>query len=482
MPKPLFLLSFLGIALLSHPPLRAQARVRPVAPAETDLTSPAPGRSVGQPAAAPTILQAYIRQGLDSNLALQQRNFDWEKARLGLRRAESLFYPQAGFSSQYTLADGGRTQSIPVGDLLNNVYSTLNALTASNKFPQVANQSIQFLPNDYHDTKLEITLPVINPDLRYNRQISGETINSRQADVDIYKRELVQQIRQGYYRYLQAGKAVEIYADALTLVKENLRVSEKFVENKMATREIVLRARSQVSQVESSLIESKNNLRNARSYFNFLLNRSLDEPVIVDSSLSRGLGRSVAQTVAGELPAAREELVKLKSAQKIMETNLKWSQSYMVPKLNAFYDVGFQGFGFHFDNNQFYQLAGVQLAWPLFKGYDNKYKIRQARLDISSVNEQYRELELQLTLQVRTTGNDYSSALEALSSLADEVESARETYRLTERRFAEGQALQIELVDARTQMTGAEIRYSLGQLTVLSKAADLERVTASYKF
>jgi outer membrane protein len=434
----------------------------------------------GNPVAAQSILNGYIRTGLDSNLALHQRTFDLQKATLSLSRAGSMFFPQAAFSSQYTLADGGRSQSIPVGDLLNNVYSTLNTLTASNKFRQVANQSIQFLPNDYHDTKMEITLPVLNQDLKYNRQVSGEMINASRADVDIYRRDLVQHIRQAYYRWLQAGKAVEIYTDALHSVKENLRVSEKFVENRMATKEMVLRARAQVSQVQSSLIGANNNLRNALAYFNFLLNRSLDETVTVDSSVWSAPAPSL-DPGAG-LPAGREELTKLRSVQKVMATNLKWSQAYVVPKLNAFYDVGFQGFGFHPGNNQFYQLAGVQLLWPLFKGNDNRYKIRQARLDISSVNDQYRELTQQLTLQTQTTGNDYSSSVEALQSLSDEVQSARESYRLTERRFAEGQALQIELIDARTQMTGAELRYSVGQLTVLSKAADLERVTASYKF
>src|SRR6185503_21207782 len=129
------------------------------------------------------ILGEYIRMGLDSNLALRQRSFDLQKALLDLKRAQSLFYPQATFSSQYTLAHGGRTQDIPVGDLLNGVYSTLNQLTASNKFPQVANQSIQFLPNDYHDTKMEVTLPLINTDLQHNRQVSSETINARRADL-----------------------------------------------------------------------------------------------------------------------------------------------------------------------------------------------------------------------------------------------------------------------------------------------------------
>src|SRR5579871_1755248 len=92
------------------------------------------------------VLDNYLRVGLDSNLALHQRNFDLQRAQLDLRRARSLFYPQAGFSSQYTLANGGRTQEIPVGDLLNGIYSTLNQLTGSNKLSPVTNQSIPFLP------------------------------------------------------------------------------------------------------------------------------------------------------------------------------------------------------------------------------------------------------------------------------------------------------------------------------------------------
>jgi len=435
---------------------------------------------------APTgILDRYIRLGLDSNLALHQRSFDLQKARIDLIRAQALFYPQAGFSSQYTVANGGRSQSIPVGDLLNNVYSTLNQLTSSNKFPQVANQSIQFLPNDYHDTKMEISFPIINTDLQHNRQVNRELINTRQNDLDIYRRDLVQKIRQAYYQYLQAGKAVAIYTNALGLAKENRRVSEKFVENRMATKEIVLRAQAQVSQVGSALIEAKNNLQNAIAYFNFLLNRGLDTTILTDESLMEGTVTTQALTElhpSPELPANREELARLGSYQKIFRSNLQYSKSYLAPKLNAFYDIGFQGFGFHFDGNQFYQLAGLQLQWTLFKGGENKYKIRQAQIDISAIGEQYRELTQQLTLQARTTTNDYYSAVESLQSLSDEVSSARETYRLAERRFNEGQALQIELVDARTQMTGAELRYSLGRLNVLNKAADLERVTASYKF
>jgi outer membrane protein TolC len=178
----------------------------------------------------------------------------------------------------------------------------------------------------------------------------------------------------------------------------------------------------------------------------------------------------------------REEFTRLKSYQQILQSNLSYDRNYLVPKLNAFYDVGYQGFGIHFNGTQFYQLAGVNLVWPLFKAGDNKYKIQQARIDIEAVDDQYRDLTQQLTLEQQTTVNNYHSAIEALQALADAAASAREAYRLVERRFDEGQALQVDVIDARNQYTNAEIRYSFGRLAVLNRAADLERVTAAYKF
>ena len=440
----------------------------------------AAGLFLAHTATAQDMLEAYLRKGLDSNLALRRQDFDLQKARLDLQRAKTLFYPQADFSSQYTLANGGRQQDIPIGDLLNNVYSTLNELTSSNKFPQVQNQAIQFLPNNFHDTKLEVSVPIINQNIRYNQQLKEELINNRQANTDVYRRELVKTIKQAYYRFLQADRSVAIYTNALTLVQENLRVSEKMVNNNVATKEIVLRAKAQVSQVQSSLIEATNNRKNAAAYFNFLLNEPLETVVAVDSTVA--VQYKAPEPVSFETPVGREELAQIKSSQKLLTTNLKLNRSYIVPTLNAFYNVGFQGFGLKFNGDQFYQLGGLQLRWSLFRANDNKYKIQQSLLDIDALSNQYKEVEQQLSLQVRTAYNDYYSSLQSQQALQDEVQSAQETYRLTDRRFREGQALQLELTDARTQLTNAQIRYSLAQLAVLNKAAEVERATASYQF
>jgi outer membrane protein TolC len=431
-------------------------------------------------ATAQTTMEQYIKKGLEGNLALHQKTFDLQKAELDLKRAKTLFYPQASLNSQYTLASGGRTQDIPIGDLLNNAYTTLNQLTGQNKFSQVSNQTISFLPNDFHDTRVEVTLPIINSDIYYNKAIKQELIHTQQADIDIYKRELVQRIKEAYYQYLQSGKAIDIYNNALALSSENLRVSEKFFQNTMATKETVLRAKAQVSQVKASLIEATNQQQNAVAYFNCLLNQSLDAPIIADTTILEKVTTTV--TTSLDVPVRREELAKLQSAQKVAGTAIKMNRSYIIPKLNAFYNIGYQGFGFHFNSDQFYQLGGLQFRWDLFKANDNKYKIRQSQLELEALNTQYKDVEQQLTLQVRTSANNYRSAVQTLQARIDEVQSTQETYRFAERRFREGQALQIELIDARTQLTNAQLNYSLAQLAVLTRAAELERVMATYSF
>jgi len=432
-----------------------------------------------QKANAQTILDGYVKTGLDSNLAVKQKSFDLKKSKLDLERARALFFPQVGLNAQYTLAEGGRTIEVPIGDLLNSVYSSLNQLTSSSKFPQVQNQSIQFLPNDYHDTKIEVTMPIYNPSLWYNKMIKAELINNQQQQVDLYKRELVREIKLAYYQFLQSRKAVSIYNNALATVNENLRFAEKLVKNNAATKEVVLKAKAQVSQVQTSVAASIQNEKNAVAYFNFLLNRPLETTIDVDSNIIRSVDNTM-QPIA-DAPSNREELKQLKSSQRALEINQKLTESYKLPVVSGFYNIGFQGYGYKFNDKQFYQLGGLQLQFNIFKGNDNKLRAKQNEIDIEAIKTQYENAESQILLQVTTAYNSYTSAVDAMHSSYDEVTSTREVFRLAESRFREGQALQIELIDARTQMTNAEIRYSLAQLAVLTKAAELERAMATYQ-
>ena len=122
---------------------------------------------------AQTHLEQYIKTGLSNNETIRQQQFLLDKSLWALKEAKSLFLPNVEFNGTYTLAGGGRTVDIPVGDLMNPVYKTLNQLTGTNNFPQVQNQSVLLNPNNFYDVKLHTTYPIINAEIAYNKKIKN---------------------------------------------------------------------------------------------------------------------------------------------------------------------------------------------------------------------------------------------------------------------------------------------------------------------
>lgn len=83
------------------------------------------------------------------NKELQARSFELKKAESSFMEAKAMYRPSVNFGAQYTLAYGGRSIALPIGDLFNPVYSTLNQLTGTNNFGSLENVETQFLPNNF---------------------------------------------------------------------------------------------------------------------------------------------------------------------------------------------------------------------------------------------------------------------------------------------------------------------------------------------
>src|SRR5690606_8530449 len=139
-----------------------------------------------------------------------------------------------------------RNIPLPIGDMLNPVYSTLNQLTQSDNFPQIENETINFLPRNYRDAHIRATMPIINTAIGHNRRIHEQQVRLSELEVDTYKRELVKEIKVAYYNYLTGLQAVQIYRSALDLANEGKRANEKLVESGKGLPAYVLRSGSEV--------------------------------------------------------------------------------------------------------------------------------------------------------------------------------------------------------------------------------------------
>jgi outer membrane protein TolC len=425
---------------------------------------------------AQTSLDAYINTALSNNETIKQQQFLLTKSLYALKEAKSLFLPTVGFNGTYTLAGGGRTVDIPVGNLMNPVYKTLNQLTGTNNFPQIQNQNVLLNPNNFYDAKIRTTYPIINAEIEYNRKIKSQQYNLQQIEIDLYKRELVKEVKNAYYKYLQASEAITIYNTALLLVKENLRVNTSLFNNQKVNRTSVVRSDNEVSKYNALLEAAIQTQNNAKAYFNFLLNTGLNTEIITDSITTVPVDSYLSDTTVTK----REELEKLKEAVAINQNVTALAKSYKRPKLNAFVDLGSQAFDFKVNNKSFYYFAGLSLEWNIFSGNKNKYKISQAQADGQVLQSQSSYVEQQLKLQLTISNNSFKAAIAQYNAAQSQVASSQKYYNDMFRLYKEGQALFIELLDAQNQLVTAKLQLNISLFDAWLKAAEIERANAGY--
>lgn len=425
------------------------------------------------------VLEEYINTGLRSNLALQQQNLDLQRSLEAVREARGLFYPAVQFNATYTRATGGRTINIPVGDLLNPVYATLNQITQTNAFPTLENQEEQFLPDGFHETYINVAYPLFNSDLKYNRQIRQHTAQSKAAQKNAYEHELRYRISEAYLQYLQLLEAEKVWTSARDVLLELRRFNESLVKNNVATRDVVATADYELSKAEHEIFQVKSQQNTARAYFNFLINRDLQEEITVDSTLLaqsvRAYDRAaLIQNALGE----RQELTALVSGQAAAETAVKLQEANrLLPDAYIGAQIGFQGFGYNFGSDQAYALARVGLTYDLFSGGQKRSKVQQARIASDQLRAQYSETQQQIALQVTQAWNDLENARNAWASSRQGLQAAEESFRIVNNKYRANQALLLEFLEAQNRVTTARLQVVIATADVLIREAELKKAS-----
>lgn len=429
-------------------------------------------------AQSPSVLDGYIQQGLKNNITLQQKQISVEKALYALQTAQSYFLPSVDLQAGYQTGEGGRSISIPIGDLVNPVYTTLNQLTSSNRFPQVTNQQSYFLPNNFSDVKLMTTVPIINKNLQYNKEIQAQQVNLQKTDVDLYKRELIKNIKTAYFNYLSAMQAIKIYEASLQLAVEGKRTNEKLVNNGKGLPAYILRSESEMEKATAALQEANQQANNAKLYFNFLLNTDPKDSITTNYNTNAAINTIQPLTAIETTP--REEIKMIEQTLAINQKLLEMNKNFAYPKLNGFLNTGTQAEKFKYSSQSFYYLAGVQLDIPIFHGKRNQLKIKQAELDLKNTQSVLTQSKQQINLSSSVATNNLQTALSIYQSSLKQEEAAASYQRLIEKGYKEGVNTFIETIDARTQLTSTQLLVNINRFKVLSAAAIVERENASY--
>ena len=422
-------------------------------------------------AQAPDPMGALVAEALRANLGLASARLAEREEAARVTAARGLFFPSIALASRSSHLNG-----VPdIGDFVNPAFAALNGLLGSSQFPT----NLSFTLPQAYDSHLELRQPLFNAGILAGYAAARSRHDGQREELLSAARRLAADVQVAYLNQASARRASEIYAAALELVRENERVAERLTAAGAATPDAVFRARADRSGVEQSLAEARQRQAAAARVLNQMLGRPLDAamPEIADSALAPSLPFDADSAVARAL-ACREELKTMDAAAGTARAGERAATAAFLPSLTLAVDYGFQGRDLAFRPSQNYWMASLVVSWNLFAGGRDAAERRAAGLAVERVRTGREDAEQRIALEARNAWEAASVARAAIVMADDRLQAARSVFQLVRRRYEEGAASPVELVDARTELTSAELNRSITAYQYAIRYVDLERATA----
>ena len=292
------------------------------------------------------------------------------------------------------------------------------------------------------------------------------------------KRDLVLQVRVGYFSILRAEKFLDVAQQQVKQFEAQLEVTKAFFEVGIVPKNDVLLAEVNLANARQSLVKAANDVATAKASFNILLRREVNTSLeVVDILVYKAFPLSYEQSI--------EEALRLRPEVKTAQLNIdqakegvKIARSGYFPTINLlgnynrYSDELDLSRGVNFSDRWSIQALATFTLWnwgnTAFKVGENKVKVTQAQ---GSKNQ----LIDSIALEVK---QDYLNMLVAEKNLGvaeKAIEQAEENLRMNEERYKYQVATQTDVVNAVTLLAQARVNY-YGALSDFNIAkAQLER-------
>jgi outer membrane protein TolC len=193
----------------------------------------------------------------------------------------------------------------------------------------------------------------------------------------------------------------------------------------------------------------------------------IDLRITLDSAIALGL-------------RSRDELRQLDAGIRAAQGQEKLATAAFLPTLALALDYGFQGDRYRFTGDRDYLIASLVLQWNLFNGGQARARQDQARLEAERLRTERALTRRRIELEIRTAWRAAEVAGLARGTAADRLSSAERNYGLVERKYREGAAPQVALIDARTSYTSARLNLILTTYDYLARTVELDRAAGLY--
>jgi outer membrane protein len=276
--------------------------------------------------------------------------------------------------------------------------------------------------------------------------------------------DIIQEVKVSFFNILKAEKLLGVARQSLEQLQAHRHVAQNFFDVGLIPRNDLLQSEVQVANGEQSLIRAENGVELAKSKFNTVLRRNINDPVQVEDILTY---RPYELKFDDCLQAALENRPEIKSqALKVDQAKslVKLARSDFYPTVSAvghYERVGDRPgvSGTAFKDAESWYVMGVA-NWTFWEWGKTKNRVDASRSRENQSVDLLNNTRDQITLEVKNAYLLMRESEKQVMVTKKVIEQAEENFRINQERYREQVATSTDVLDAQTLLTRAKSDYA----------------------
>ena len=289
--------------------------------------------------------------------------------------------------------------------------------------------------------------------------------------------EIVSQVVNTYYTILIAGESLNILHNNVANLQEIYNKTKPMAEFGMIEKIELDQLSVQVNTLQSALKTAERSLEVSKNMLRYQLGVSAGTELELTDSLEQIMQQGALTNNQDDFFNIGENLdYQLKLAEgEIQEKQINMQKANYLPTISGYYTYTYKILKPRFDM-QPKNMMGLQMNIPIFSSGERRSKVRQAKIDMETYQNEKELLQDQLGLQYSQLVFNLHNAMENYEDQIENVEVSREVIKQYRQKFDQGIISSLELTTADNNYLQAESDYLQATMQVLQAQNDLDKI------
>jgi len=306
---------------------------------------------------------------------------------------------------------------------------------------------------------------------RIYEKLSEKTLEKTEQDI-------ISQVVESYYLVLVSEESLNILEANMKNLQEIYKKTEPMVSVGMMEKVELDQLSVQVNSISNAVNSAERQYEMAKNMLRLQLGVSADTELELTEKLENIMESTELNSLeGGSFDISQNIDYQLLNTRKDMtEKQIDLQKAAYLPNITGYYNYTYKILKPAFDMSPAHTV-GVQMNIPLFSSGERRSKVRQAKIDLETTQNDKEILEDQLSIQFKQLRFNLLSAVESFETQKKNVEVSREVYKSLKTKYEQGVISSLELTTADNNYLKAESDYLNSMFEVLRAQNELNTLT-----